>query len=139
VRARSNADLVGVVVGVGVGAGGGIGSGAGADEDLEAAVLGPRHGAGRITTDRPPPQSVSQSSALLAGRARAFLESGAEQDGSGWPLCSFCAAFACGGLACSLAAGACAPLHGVFIFLEEPPSSSGPPLLFPLLPVRFFI
>lgn len=45
-RARNNADLVGVVVGVGVGAGGGIGSGAGADEDLEAAVLGPRHGAG---------------------------------------------------------------------------------------------
>jgi hypothetical protein len=36
--------LVGVVVGVG--AGGGIGSGAGADKDLEAAVLGPRHGAG---------------------------------------------------------------------------------------------
>jgi hypothetical protein len=76
-RARSSADLVGVVGGVGVGAGGGIGAGAGADEDLEAAVLGARHGAGG---SRPAAVSVRQvsRSALLRGRARAraFLESG---------------------------------------------------------------
>ena len=84
-----------LVVGVGVGAGGGIGSGACADEDLEAAVLGPRHrGADRSLLPRGGDRGLSQSvecSALLCG-ARAFLESGAGQDGSGWPLCSFYAA-----------------------------------------------
>lgn len=69
-RARSTPYLIGVVVGVGVGAGGGIGSGAGADEDLEAAVLGPRHGAGG---SRPAAASVSQSSTLLLLRGAGAL------------------------------------------------------------------
>lgn len=50
----------------------------------------------RADRDRPAAASVRSVSQVLcsAGRARAFLESGAEQDGSGWPLClcSFCAA-----------------------------------------------
>lgn len=85
-RARSSADLVGVVggVGVGVGAGGGIGAGAGADEDLKAAVLGAGHGAGG---SRPTAVSVRQSvDQLCSAGARApvrFWSLGAEQDGSG--------------------------------------------------------
>lgn len=73
--------LVGVVVGVGVGAGGGVGSGASADKDLEAAVLGPRHGGQIARSCRAADaaasgkQSVSQSGVQLWG-ARAFLESG---------------------------------------------------------------
>lgn len=50
-------------------------------------------------------------------------------------------ASACGGLACSLAAGAWAALHGVFIFLDLdgglPPPRAPPLLLFPLLPSAF--
>ena len=131
-----------MVFGVGVGAGGGIGSGAGADEDVEAAVLGPRHGAGgsRPTGRR---LSLSQSSALLRG-ARACVSGvwggTGRQSMAALPLLLLLCAFdcSCGGLACSLAAGACAPLHGVFIFLDGwRPPSSGPPLLFPLLPCAF--
>jgi len=133
-----------VVFGVGVGAGGGIGSGAGADEDVEAAVLGPRHGAGgsRPTGRR---LSLSQSSALLRG-ARACVSGvwggTGRQSMAALPLLLLLCAFdcSCGGLACSLAAGACAPLHGVFIFLDgglPPPRAIR--CSFRSFPVRFFI
>lgn len=53
-------------VGFRVGGAGGVGSGAGADEDLEAAVLGLRHGGGRIRLAWPPLlRSAGQS---LSGR-----------------------------------------------------------------------
>jgi len=120
-----------VVVGVGVGAGGGVGSGAGADEDLEAAVLGPRHGGrDRSLLPRGGRRRLSQSvecSALLCG-ARAFLESGAEQDGSGWPLCSFYCAFGCRLCPCLVCLRLrlfASALDGVFYILD---ASSGPPL-----------
>jgi len=56
------------------------------------------------------------------------------------PLLLLRCAFACGGLACSLAAGACAALHGVFIFLDgrlPPPRALR--CYFRSFPVRFFI
>jgi hypothetical protein len=62
--------------------------------------------------------SVSQSNAQLWG-ARAFLEPGAEQDGSEWPLCSFYAARLSAALLVCLRLCTSA-LHGVFIFWTPP-------------------
>lgn len=86
-------------------------------------------------------QSESSGQVLCsAERARVrFWSLGAEQDGSGWPLCCASACF-CGGLACSLAASACAALHGVFIFLVGglPPPRALLRFSFRSFPVRFY-
>jgi hypothetical protein len=107
-------------VSVGVGVGGGIGAGAGADEDLEAAVLGARHGAGGSRPAAVSVRQVSRSALLCSAgaRARAFLESGG---GTGRQWMAALLLLRSGLFACGCA---CAPLHGVFnIFLELEASS----------------